>query len=179
MKDILPLYRNIDKIKHHERQGWVDAGVKGTKDTIASHSFGATILGWILSQTEDVDENKVMKLLIIHDLIMAHIPDVTPKDASYKKKKDLENSAGEKLLQSVPDCIKEEFAQCFKEYQEGKTEEAKIAREADKLDTVFQAIMYSERLHKNEVAQFLNAYESTFQSRTSRKIVDEIKKKWL
>ena len=179
MEELLLFFRNIDKIKHIERNGWINIGVKGTKDTIASHSFGASLLGWVLSKEANLDGNKVIKLLLIHDLIMAHIPDITPRDRSYQNKIELENEASENLLKSIPKNIKIEFQGLFKEYQEQKTEESKLAREADKLETIFQSIMYSEKLNQNKVVEFINSYEKKFKSKISKKILQDIKSIWV
>ena len=67
-EDLERLFEPINKIKHLERKGWVLKGVTGIKDTIASHSLGAASLGWLLSEIEEVDSNKVIKMLLIHDL---------------------------------------------------------------------------------------------------------------
>lgn len=174
MNDILNLYRDIEKIKHIQRKGWLKRGVKGVVDTIGSHSYGTTVLGWILAKRENLDENKVIKLLLIHDLIMAHITDYTPKDNQYQSKKEIENKAFNKLIQNVPSDIKEEFIQLFEEYQKEKSEEAKIARESDKLETLFQALIYSEKLGKNEISEFIKTYNNKFKSNTGKAILKEL-----
>ena len=118
MNDLLGFYENIDKIKHIERSGWVCLPIEGIKDTIASHSFGASLLSWIISKREGVDECRLIKLLLVHDLIMARIDDITPPDPRYAIKRQMENDASEMLLTTIPLEIKEEFAGLFREYQD-------------------------------------------------------------
>jgi putative hydrolase of HD superfamily len=175
MNELINFYRNIDKIKHIERKGWSKIGIKGVKDTIASHSYGASLIAWVLSKKEDLDENKLIKLMLIHDLIMAHIEDYTPTDKEYVSKKDVENNSFHELIENVPKEIEEEFKDLFLEYQQEKSEEAMLARECDKLDTLLQALMYSERLKKNELSQFISSYESKFKSETGKSIIAELK----
>jgi putative hydrolases of HD superfamily len=151
MDKIIDFYSDIDRIKHRRREGWMQKGIPGAMDTIASHSFGAALIGWILAREEGIDENKMIKMLLIHDLIMAYVEDLTPSDTSYEKKRELENSAALKLLDDVPLSIKEEFHSLFAEYQEEKSTEAILARECDKLDTLLQSYMYSKKLREGHL----------------------------
>ena len=174
MDDLVKFYQDIDKIKHIERKGWSAIGVEGTKDTIASHSYGAALLSWVLSKKENLDENKLIKLMLIHDLIMAHMGDYTPQDKEYVSKREIENNSFINLLKNIPMEIKEDFEELFKEYQEEKTEEAIFARECDKLDTLLQSLMYSQRLKKNELSQFISSYKSKFKSVTGLSILEQL-----
>ncbi len=178
MEEILNFYRSIDKIKHIQRKGWYEIGVRGVTDTIASHSYGATLIGWIISLEEKVDENKIIKFLLVHDLIMAELGDFTPRDKEYLSKKELERKAFDNLKSKIPEKLKKEFEILFKQYNEQITEEAKLAREADKLETLFQCILYSERLDRNEMKQFIESYENLFKSKTGARIFNEIKQKY-
>lgn len=176
MKDLIKFYREIDKIKNTKRNGWEKIGIKNAKDTIASHSFGATLISWVLSKRANLDENKLIKLLLIHDLIMAHVDDITPFNKEYPSKREKENLSYKKLLKNVPLEIKEEFDLLFREYQEEKTEIAILARECDKLDTLFQAVMYSEKLGQNKLSRFILSYEDKFKSETGKSILKDLRK---
>lgn len=170
MNEILIFFEIIEKIKHKERKGWIDIGVEGTKDTIASHSFGASLIGWVLSKKTKFDSDKVVKMLLIHDLIMSELSDFTPDDATYKTKREQENNLSENLLNNIPKSILPEFKELFKEYQEEKTQMSLFARECDKLDTLFQAYMYSKKLGRDELSQFLDSYEHKFKSKIGKEL---------
>ncbi|MBY6294239.1 HD domain-containing protein [Nanohaloarchaea archaeon H01] len=107
--DLLDIFRDINEIKHKEREGWIDMGIEQPRDTIASHTFGATIIGWILSEKEEFDTEKVIKMLLLHDLIMAYIPGYTPEDEEFDSKKELEEERLKKLVEDVPDTVEQEF----------------------------------------------------------------------
>jgi putative hydrolases of HD superfamily len=178
MDTLHTFYRSIDKIRHIERRGWPVIGVSGVKDTIASHSFGATLLGWIFAKREGVDENKIIKLLLIHDLVMARMHDHLPQEHSYIDKRQQEQKAAHTLLAQVPAEIRDEFSALLEEYQQQHTQEAKLARECDKLDTLFQCSVYSERLGKNHLLSFLtDEYKQKFQSATGRKLLAQLREK--
>jgi len=171
---MINFYSNVEKIKHIERNGWKKIGVKGIIDTIASHSYGAQYFGWILAINEGKNSSKIIKMLLIHDLIMAHIDNLTPHQKQYKNKRELENKAAEKLFKTLPEEISTEFKILFNEYQEEKTEEAQLAREADKLETLYQAYFYSKKLKRNELQQFVDSYKHKIKSKTGKELLAKI-----
>ena len=176
MQNLLKFYQDIYAIKHKEREGWKRIGVKGVTDTIASHSFGAALIGWVLAKRAGVDENRVIKTLLIHDLIMSHIEDMIPTKKEYSSKREMENAAAERLLERVPSEIKEEFEELFNEYQDEKTDLAQFMRECDKFDTLFQALMYSKELEEDRLTEFLEAYKDKFKSEIGKKVFEELRK---
>ncbi|MBT4352320.1 HD domain-containing protein [archaeon] len=174
MKDLLKYYKDINKLKESERQGWVDRKIEPPRDTIASHSWGASLIGWLMAKKEGQDEEKIIKLLLMHDLIMAHIDDFVPDDENYTSKRDIENGLSEKLLGNIPKEIREEFMKLFLEYQKEETKESKLARECDKLDTLFQTVIYSEKKERNILKEFLPFYKKKFTSKTGKKLFAEL-----
>lgn len=176
MEDLIKFYREINKIKNIIRNGWERAGIEDARDTIASHSFGATLLSWVIAKKTGMDENKMTKMLLIHDLIMAHVKDVTPFEKEYSSKREKENLAFEKLIVNIPVEIKDEFKELFEEYQEEKTEFVVIARECDKLDTLLQALIYSERCGENKMKTFIKSYENKFKSEFGKSLFEDLKK---
>ncbi len=174
MNDILNFYKNVDSIKHKEREGWIRIGVNGVKDTIASHSYGSALVAWIIAESEGIDSEKLIKMLLIHDLIMAHVNDYLPGDKDFKNKREIENKVAENLLNTVPEGIKKEFSRLFHEYQEEKTEFSKLARECDKLDTILQAYMYSKRLKEDKVTEFISTNKERIKSKTGKEIISSI-----
>jgi putative hydrolase of HD superfamily len=177
MSDLEELFKVIDEIKHSERQGWKDIGVDRPRDTIASHSLGASITGWILSEKEGLNSEKVVKMLLIHDLIMAYIPDYTPEDEEYESKQEFERQKLEELYETVPEEISSEFKSLLEELRERKTKEAQIAKEADKLDTLMQASSYNKETDGDTLKQFLETYSDYFQTETGQEKYSEIKDK--
>lgn len=177
MEDILKLFEDVNGLKHTEREGWKDIGVERPRDTIASHSFGASIIGWIMAEKEGKDSEKVIKTLIIHDLIMAYIEDYTPEDEEYSSKREMENRAADKLLSDVPEIIRDEFEELFKEFQEEETEFAKFCRECDKTETLLQAYIYSKQLGENHLQKFIESYKETFKTETGKETLENLRKK--
>jgi putative hydrolase of HD superfamily len=177
MEDLEYFFEDIDKLKHTERQGWKDLEIERPRDTIASHSFGAALLGWALSEKEGLDSDKIMKMLLMHDLIMAYVEDYTPEDEEFDSKKEMERNASKKLFDDVPNVIEDEFRELFEELHAQETEEANFAKECDKLDTLFQASKYSEEKEENHLEEFLDSYQDYFNSSTGKKVFQSLEEK--
>jgi 5'-deoxynucleotidase YfbR-like HD superfamily hydrolase len=107
-------------------------------------------------------------MLLMHDMIMAYVQDFTPEDEEFESKKEKEREASEKLFSDVPDEIEDEFRKLFNELKAQETEEAKFAKECDKLDTLFQASKYSEEKNENHLKEFLESYQDYFNSSTGK-----------
>lgn len=158
-------FMDIHNLKHSERNGWKKKGIESPADTIASHSFGSAILGWILAEKEGLDSGKIVKMLVAHDLMMSRIPDLTPEDEEYSRKRELEKEAIKQMRNEYPEEAAEIF-DLIEEIQSRETNEAKIAKKADKMDTLLQARKYSEETGKPLVEEFINGFEKYFDGET-------------
>ena len=82
-----------------------------------------------------IDMLKLLKMCLIHDFGEALTGDVP---AFYKTKHHEleENRAISKLLQTLPDNYREELSALFCELKELKTDEAKLCKALDKMETL-------------------------------------------
>ncbi len=172
--DLFTFFNVIEDLKHSERQGWKDKDVERPRDTIASHSLGASLLGWVLAEKEDLDSDKIVKMLVMHDLIMTYVEDYTPEDEEFDSKKEMEREAFDDLIEDIPEVIRDEFTSLFQELQNQETREAKIAKEADKLDTLLQARSYSQESDEEFFQEFIESYRDYFSSETGRSMLEEL-----
>ena len=174
VSEILRFYEVIHTLKHKPRQGWVNRNVPGVQDTIASHSFGSFMLAFVSGGA--CDTSKVMNLLAVHDLIMNYIEDLTPDRQEYRSKRELERMAIDKLLADVPAQARDELNELVLEYIGQETEESRLAKEYDKLDTLLQARKYAELTGKDYLSEFIGTYKSLFKSELGRQILDYLSK---
>lgn len=130
-------------LKSVPRSGWLTIGIK-TCESVADHSFGSALIGWILAKKEGADEEKVIKMCLLHDLPEARTGDVH-KLASLYIKKD-EHKAFNDAVAGVF-CHKE-LSAVYSEYREKKTIEARCAWDADALDLLAQAKCYIDEGNK-------------------------------
>jgi putative hydrolase of HD superfamily len=102
-------------------------------DNIASHSFRTTIIGYFLAKELKADADKVVKMCLFHDLEEARSGDQNWVNKKYLK--IFEEEIRKEQLQKLANT--EELLELSKEYQQRKTLEAKIAKDADLLDQIF------------------------------------------
>ena len=102
-------------------------------------------------------------MALIHDLPEAIIGDVTPSQKT-KEIIEKEKAAINRILDLLPRKQREEYFMIWKEYQQGKTEEAKAVRQLDKLEMAIQAKEYEKtKSNKNDFKRFI---ESTIKAIT-------------
>lgn len=98
-------------------------------ENVAEHTFYVAIIGWILAKMEGANENKIIKMALIHDLAEGR-----------GGERNLINKFYSQTL-NEPKIIKEiskdynlknfEIEKLFKEFYERKTKEAKLIKDAD------------------------------------------------
>lgn len=119
-------------------------------DNIASHSFRAAFIGYFLAKELKVDSNKVLKMCLLHDL-----EEVRSNDHNWVHKrytKVFEDQISKEQLDDFPGA--EELLKLSREYNERKTLEAKIAKDADLLDEILLLREYEWQGNK-EAADWL------------------------
>ncbi len=175
MDSIFSYIEPFQKIKFIKRQGWLQRGLES--DSIAGHVLDTMAVVLYLSKDECFDENKTLKMMLIHDSLMAYMEDVTPATGNYDKKHDYEKDAFEVFISKVPDDFRDDFRLLWNEFEEKETKEAIIAKEADKIATLLQGDKYEEEVQRDILGEFLNTYANVFRTDISKKIFEEIKER--
>ena len=104
-------------------------------DTIASHSFEVAITGMVLAKMENADENKVLKMCLFHDIAEARTGDANFIHSHYVKADEKE--AIKDQYSETP--IEKEVVEILNEYEERKSKESIIAKDADLINqTILQ-----------------------------------------
>jgi putative hydrolases of HD superfamily len=164
------LYSLISGLKSLNRKGWKLRGIKDP-ESVADHSLAVSVLSMHFSKQFGVDENKCVKLSIIHDLAEAIVGDITPNDSNISEKKKLEEDAIIEISKTLPD-----FKELLDEYQSNKTREAKFVHDIDKIEMVLQAINYQKKNPKKDLSEFLDYTKNKLILDESRKLFSEITK---
>ncbi len=130
------------RLKRTPRTGWVEVGIR-QPESVADHTFRTSILCMLYADMEGLDQLKLLRMALIHDLPEAIIGDLTPskKTAESKEKED---AAINQILDLLPKKQREKYMTVWNEYQEGKTREAKAVRQLEKLEMALQAKEYEK-----------------------------------
>jgi len=170
MEDLIKFFEYISKLKLTVRTGWKMLKVKGG-ETIGSHSFGTTFIAWLLAKQKKLDVEKTIKMALIHDLIEGVTGDIAFVDERHKIKSEIEGKAIPKLKKIIPEEFRNEILNLIVELNEEKTEESKIVKEADRLDTTIQAYFYKII----NAGKFIEYAEDVCKKGYSKEILDYIK----
>ncbi len=141
-------YLLATKLKYKIRSGWDSKhwNISGDRlESVAEHIYGTCILAIGLDSEFNlgIDLNKVIKMLVIHELGEVLIPDITPFDGiTPEEKKQIEHEAFKEVLGSLVKA--DELYALFAEFDDHKSVEAKVAYYCDKLEADIQAKVYQD-----------------------------------
>lgn len=142
---VLVYYILCNKLKNIIRTGWKDWNVQRERlESIAEHVYGVQMLAIAMkSEYEyDIDLEKVIFMLAIHELGETIIGDLTQFQISRDEKEKIEHEAVHNILEDLLDGkIIEEL---FLEFDERKTKEALFAYQCDKLECDLQCKLYDQ-----------------------------------
>lgn len=148
-EEIFKFYRQNHKLKKKVRTGWDPNhwNIKSNRiERISEHVIGTLNLAISMySEFEyDIDIEKVVKMLVIHEIGETIIPDFTPFDnITPERKLEEEHKAMEKVLGNLSE--KDELLALLFEFDERKTKEAKFAHYIDKLDADLKSKLYQDQ----------------------------------
>jgi len=101
------------------------------EQSVAEHINRVSYIGFVLaSMDKEIDASKVMKMCLFHDLAETRISDLNYVHQKYVKSK--EDEALRDLTDPLP--FGGEIKEIIEEYEERKTKEAKMAKDADNLE---------------------------------------------
>ncbi|MDE5630609.1 MAG: HD domain-containing protein, partial [Bacilli bacterium] len=124
--------------------GWEDVKISSDRiESISEHIYGCLVLAISINSEYklNLDFEKVLKILVIHELEEIIIPDYSAlATITREEKKKMGHKAVEKVLDGL--IARNELMNLIKEFDERKTKEAKFCYHIDKLEADFQAKMY-------------------------------------
>ncbi len=124
----------IDKLKRVDRQTLI---VDGTRpENSAEHSWHIALMALLMvehiDQGSDIDLLKVVKMLLVHDIIEMNAGDVFAYDED-EEREEREKKAGRRIFGLLPKDQAEELYQLWREFEERQTPEAHYAASLDRL----------------------------------------------
>ncbi len=147
---ILDFFKTAANLKKISRQGWIDKLSLDTPESVADHSYSMAVISMVISDLGNYNSEKIIKMVLLHDLAESKIGDHTPEQLSKEKKINLENNAFNEIIKNLPDLIKSQYLQIWQEYQENTSLESKLVHQIDKLEMVLQANIYKKDGHSQK-----------------------------
>ena len=132
-------------LKRVPRAGWLLLGVP-QPETIAEHSFRVGMVGMALAAIEGADVGHTAAMCLLHDAHETRIGDVPSVGRAYVTTAAPEAISAHQTS-GMPDAAAKAFQELTAEFEAGQTIEAQVARDADKLETLLQAVEYQAQGH--------------------------------
>jgi putative hydrolase of HD superfamily len=127
-------------LKHLPRAGWLLLGIP-QPESVAEHSFRVAMVGITLAAIDGADVGRTAALCLVHDAHETRIGDVPSVGRAY-----VTTAAPEAVTANQTSRMPHEAAKVVQElvaeYEATETAESRLAHDADKIETLLQAIEY-------------------------------------
>jgi len=129
----------IDKVKYIQRKTRLFNSDRTEND--AEHSWHLAVMALVLAghSNEAIDLLKVIKMLLIHDLVEIDAGDIFLYDTTTSHTNTAaERAAAKRIFGLLPQAQAEELILIWEEFEAGETAESKFARAMDRFEPLLQ-----------------------------------------
>jgi putative hydrolase of HD superfamily len=155
-------------LKRYKRTGWMVAGVDNP-ESIAEHSFRTAIIGFLLAVMEGADPARTAALCLFHDTQETRIGDVPYVGKAYVvTAPNVEVTADQ--VAGFPAAAGRAVRDLVDEYEARQSLEARLAKDADKLECLLQAREYQAQ--GQDVAPWIETSAADLQSSSARQLAE-------
>ena len=134
LKKQLDFMLELDKMKNIYRQTYVLH--EDRKENDAEHSWHLAILAFMLEEyaAEAIDTLKVIKMVLLHDVVEIDAGDTYLYDEEgYKSKAEREEKAAQRIFGLLPDDQRDEYYALWREFEDDITYESRFASILDRM----------------------------------------------
>lgn len=152
--------KEIDKLKYIQRKTKLFNSDRHEND--AEHSWHLAMMVLVLAEhsNEPIDVLKVLKMVLIHDIVEIDAGDTFLYDTTKNHvNTDEEFIAAQRIFGILPQKQTQEFIDIWLEFEEGKSNEAKFAKTMDRL----QPILQNRSNQGGTWTEFNVSYETVFE----------------
>jgi putative hydrolase of HD superfamily len=177
----LDLLLTANVLKTTPRTGWHLRGVPRPED-VAAHSWGTAMVALTLAEMsgEDLDRGRVLSMAVLHDLAEAEVSDIPRLAVRFLPsgaKNDAEARALAEMLDGLP--LAAGWTALLDEYKTEASPEARLVRDADRLEFLLQAFVYRETTGNRRLEQIRQVYaERDFATAAAQTLADLILARW-
>jgi len=170
MKALINFLFEVGMLKKTPRTGYQFLGTG--KESVAEHSFRATIIGYVLARQESrADPLKTVLMCLFHDLHEARTGDQNYVNKRYVQVD--EEKAAQDLTEGLP--FGDEFLSLTREFNRGETLEASLSRDADQLALIVE-LKEQQDLGNKYAADWIHYALKRLRTENANKMAQEILK---
>ncbi|WP_155336394.1 HD domain-containing protein [Acrocarpospora corrugata] len=137
----------IGLLKRFKRTGWSTVGVP-LPESVADHSYRVSVMASVLAAMEGADCQRAGFLALWHDSQETRTTDIPHLTKRYVTAVGNAAVTADQVA-PLPPAVAEMIKSAVAEFEGGETLEARCARDADKLECLFQAREYQDQGHAN------------------------------
>jgi putative hydrolases of HD superfamily len=159
-KSMIPtrFFQSVLQLKYVKRAGWISKVKVNDHESVADHTYSMCAICMVLSDMLNLDTERVMKMVILHDLAESITGDYIPGEISKKQKLLQEKKAINSILYCLPTDIRTDYKKIWQEYVSNKTDIACFVHQIDKIEMMLQAEQYVKQGYSyKSLAQFFNS----------------------
>jgi putative hydrolases of HD superfamily len=156
-------------LKRLPRSGWLIAGV-AAPESIAEHSFRTAILGFTLAHMEGADPARTALLCLFHDTQETRIGDVPAVGKGFVTTTPNPQVTADQVA-SFPPEIGGAVREVVDEYESRSSVEARVARDADKLECLLQAREYQDQGYE-DVDAWIESAAAALRTPSAQRLAD-------
>lgn len=133
--ELLKILNVAEKLKCNTRHCYTSSG---RHESVAEHSWRTALMAMLLEKEfPQADMNKVIKMVLIHDLGEAFTGDIPCFDKTSKDEIK-ENDVLAQWVMTFPEAERKQWQELYSEMNALETQEAKIYKALDKMEAVIQ-----------------------------------------
>ena len=177
-KDFIEFAKILGKLKRTPRTGWKIRDVKDC-ESVAEHVFRVVSLAMLISDVRKMNTEKIMRMCIMHDWEEAVTGDIrTPEKIEMGDRASKMGLEGfRKVVERLPEGLRKEYLELWKEYERQETAEAKFIYNIDKIEMMIQVLEYEKEQAemKEKFDIFWKRYESLVKDPFMKKVFEKLK----
>src|SRR3990170_3640597 len=142
IRSIIQVLKLAERLKFELRHSYTSSG---RQESVAEHTWRMALMAVLIEPllTQKVDTARLLKMIIIHDLVEAEAKDISALDVLRNpeikiQKLENEKRAIDNLRTALKDTNGQEIYDLFYEFENKETYEAQVAYALDKLEVQLQ-----------------------------------------
>jgi 5'-deoxynucleotidase YfbR-like HD superfamily hydrolase len=139
-------------------------------ESVAEHSFRTAIIGYLLAVMEGADPAKTAALCLFHDTQESRIGDVPSVGKAYVVTAPNPEGTADQVA-GFPAEVGRAVRELVQKYEVRESAEARLAKDADKLECPIQAREYQAQGHE-DVPPWIETSAAALQSSSARQLAE-------
>lgn len=173
---VLKVMSEFLQLKNLYRQGWLKREVpESACESVADHTLSVTLLCLFLADNyfPSADREKLVRMALIHEAGEVYAGDITPVDGvSAEDKHEREKDSALRVFRSLPQAMN--YLALWQEFEENATAEARIVKQADRLEMLLQAVVY-EKIGYHDFEEFFTNTQPLMKDPEFKRLFDDVR----